>query len=85
MIVSGSSQGSRVCRRITRHHARTFYFASHCLPREVRRHAFAVYGFCRWADDGVDCASDVEDARRRLDHAREALDLAYGRGVVRPG
>src|SRR4051794_30633547 len=74
----GLVSGRQICRRITRHHARTFYFASHCLPREVRAHAYAVYGFCRWADDGVDCARDGADAARRLDHAREVLETAYG-------
>ncbi len=74
-----------MCRRITRHHARTFYFASHCLPRRVRAHAYAVYGFCRWADDGVDCAADLADAGRRLDAARAALDAAYDAGPCPPG
>jgi 15-cis-phytoene synthase len=79
------SLGARVCRRITRDHARTFYLASHGLPRSVRAHAYAVYGFCRWADDGVDCARDVEQAARRLDVAREALESAYGYGPLPAG
>lgn len=82
---AGWARGARVCRRITRHHARTFYFASHCLPRRVRAHAYAVYGFCRWADDGVDCATDLADAQRRLDQARAVLDQAYGHGPGEPG
>lgn len=79
------ARGIGLCRRITRKHARTFYLASHGLPRAVRAHAYAVYGFCRWADDGVDCASDADEAARRLDVAREALDAAYGSGPVAPG
>jgi phytoene synthase len=70
------AQGDRICRRITREYARTFYFASHCLPRATRRHAYAVYGFCRWADNAVDEARSLDDARRRVDHARAVLDLA---------
>jgi len=77
--------GARICRRITRHHAKTFYLASHGLPRAVRAHAYAVYGFCRWADDGVDCALNSDDATRKLDLAREALDRAYGSGPVAAG
>ena len=84
-MIGDEGRGLRVCRRVTRHHARTFYFASHGLPRRVRDHAYAVYGFCRWADDGVDCASDAADAARRLNHAREVLDLAYGRGPAADG
>ena len=70
-------QGARICRAITRRHARTFYLASHFLPRETREHAYAIYGFCRWADDAVDCAQDGKDAERRLDFVRETLDRAY--------
>lgn len=79
---AGWTQGARECRRITRHHARTFYFASHCLPREIRAHAYAVYGFCRWADNGVDDARDLDDARAQVDRAREALDRAYSQRSI---
>lgn len=84
-VDSGLALGERVCRRITRHHARTFFFASHCLPRETRRHSYAIYGFCRWADNAVDEAEGVEDAARRLGFVRETLDLAYGDGPATPG
>ena len=80
------ARGARVCRRITRHYAKTFYFASACLPRPTRAHAYAVYGFCRWADNGVDDARDRAEAAARLDEARRALDLAYGdRLDIAPG
>jgi phytoene synthase len=69
--------GRRICRRITRSYARTFYFASHCLPARTRSHAFAIYGFCRWADNAVDDSVDLDDAARRVARAREILDLAY--------
>jgi phytoene synthase len=77
MAVSLESRGARVCRRITREYARTFYFASACLPRATREHAYAIYGFCRWADNGVDDAVDRDEAADRLAIARRALDLAY--------
>lgn len=80
-----TAAGDRICRRITRHHAKTFYFASHCLPRETRRHAYAVYGFCRWADNAVDEAADLGDATRRLDRARHVLDLTYSDRDAPPG
>ena len=44
------------CQRIVRSHARTFWLASHFLPPEKRRAAFALYAFCRVADDMVDLA-----------------------------
>lgn len=77
--------GNRTCRRITSYYARTFYFASHCLPRNTRKHAYAVYAFCRWADNAVDDAVDLAEARIRLDQARKALDEAYGNKPVAPG
>lgn len=45
-----------LCAAITREHARTFTLASHLLPAHKRRAAFAVYAFCRVADDMVDLA-----------------------------
>ena len=80
------ARGARLCRRITRHYAKTFYFASSCLPRATRGHAYAVYGFCRWADNGVDDARDRAEAAVRLDEARRALDQAYGHSPeIAPG
>jgi phytoene synthase len=52
------------CRRMTRHHAKTFYFASHVLPPQKRSDAYAVYAFCRFVDDQIDLAPD-ETARQR--------------------
>ncbi len=44
------------CHSIVRSHARTFWLASHFLPAQKRRAAFALYAFCRIADDIVDLA-----------------------------
>ena len=79
------ARGARVCRSITREYARTFYFASACLPRATRTHAYAIYGFCRWADNGVDDAKDRLEAAEKLALAREALDLAYSSRNAPPG
>ncbi|MDX2035482.1 MAG: phytoene/squalene synthase family protein [Isosphaeraceae bacterium] len=77
-VIGSIWKGDRACRAITRHHARTFYFASVCLPRDVRTHAYRVYGFCRWVDNLVDEASDTREAALRLAHARELLLEVYG-------
>ncbi len=39
---------------MTRRHAKSFFFASHALPRAKREAAYAVYSFCRYADDLLD-------------------------------
>ncbi len=57
------------CHRQTQRHARSFYFASYSLPKEKKRAAYAVYAFCRHADDLVDEAASgdgVESALRRV-------------------
>jgi phytoene synthase len=49
---------AKFCRASTRQHARSFYFSSFALPREKRDAAYAVYSFCRYADDLVDEAGE---------------------------
>ena len=64
------------CESITRAHARTFALASSFLPPRKRRGAFAVYAFCRLADD-------IVDRNRGKDPARLQAELdAYRAGVA---
>jgi len=42
------------CRRIHQAHGRTFYLATHLLPRDRRPHVWALYAFARVADELVD-------------------------------
>lgn len=46
-----------VCAEVTHTHARTFALASRWLPPDKRRAAYALYAFCRVADDLVDRAA----------------------------
>ncbi len=68
-----TSHDARICAVLTRKHARTFAFASTLLPERKRRAAFALYAFCRRADDLVDRI----EADRSAQHAR--VDLAQYR------
>jgi len=43
-----------VCRGFIKHHSKSFYLSSLLLPRGCRHEAWAVYAFCRKADDSVD-------------------------------
>lgn len=54
--VSSSHADAAECARITNTHARTFSLASRLLPFEKRRAAYALYAFCRTADDLFDRA-----------------------------
>jgi phytoene synthase len=42
------------CRRLTSAHGTTYFWAAAVLPREDRRHVWALYAFARHADDIVD-------------------------------
>jgi phytoene synthase len=54
--VRPSRDDARLCERLVRRHARTFSLASTFLPPHKRRATFALYAFCRTADDIVDAA-----------------------------
>lgn len=42
------------CRRLAQAHGRTYYAATYALPQVKRHHVWALYAFCRRADDIVD-------------------------------
>ena len=65
------------CRVMTRHHATTFYFASHVLPAQKRSDAYAVYAFCRYVDDQVDLAPDEPARLRAFADLEHVLHAAY--------
>jgi phytoene synthase len=52
------------CRSLTRAHGTTYYWATQLLPRSRRPHVYALYGFCRYADDIVDDLGDAPPATR---------------------
>ena len=41
----------RYCARLARSHYENFPIASLLIPREMRKHIYAVYAFCRYIDD----------------------------------
>lgn len=66
------------CARITNLHARTFSLASKLLPGPKRRAAYALYAFCRTADDLLDRA-EAQSAlalTQELNAYRQALQAA---------
>ena len=66
-------------RRVTRVHAKTFYFASHVLPRQVRLDSYAVYACCRTIDDVVDRAA-AQGKSVEAGVARQVLERAFASG-----
>lgn len=68
------------CRRLTRLHGTTYYWATRVLPAARRPHVYALYGFCRHADEIVDARDGDTTAHRRarLDELGGALARALG-------
>ena len=83
---AGVEGAYRYCRRVTREHAKSFYFCAHFLPREKRRAVYAVYALCRRVDDEVDEAGvrDERGARAAVERWRAELDAVYGGRPVSP-
>lgn len=65
------------CREITREIARTFYYGSLFLPAEKRRAAWALYAFCRIADDIADEHGVYLDPQADLARWRASLLATY--------
>ena len=69
----------RLCKQITRREARNFYYAFITLPREKRRAIYAVYAFCREADDIADEDRPIKEKESRLEALRARLDRVQAR------
>ena len=70
------------CREVTRHHAKSFYFASHVLPPQKRHDAYAVYAFCRHVDDQIDLATEEAVRSKAMEKLWRLLHSAYEPDVV---
>ena len=86
MMIAAADRAA--CRALLQTGSRTFFAASHLLPRRVREPATALYAFCRLADDAIDdvasefpehaAGEGADDLRRRALHRlRLRLDRAY--------
>ncbi|MEQ8405963.1 MAG: phytoene/squalene synthase family protein [Oceanicaulis sp.] len=68
-----SSADLDACRRSIRGGSKSFYAASLLLPPAVRERAYALYGFCRRADDLVDQGVNPRAACDALEARLEAI------------
>jgi 15-cis-phytoene synthase len=74
-----------VCRDVTRHHSKTFYLSSLFLAPAKRRAIWAVYAFCRTADDLVDRDAPAGERLEALAAWERGLRDAYAgrpRGAI---
>jgi phytoene/squalene synthetase len=78
-LPEGRREAFNYCREVTRVHSKSFYVSTMMLPEERRWATFAVYAFCRYADNIVDepGGRSNEDVWRELEMLREGLSMAY--------
>ncbi len=64
--------------KYTRHHAKTFYFASFMLSSKKRKAAYVIYSFCRYADDLLDEeTASLEEKKKYAAALYAILDSVY--------
>ena len=74
----------RRAERVTASWARSFHFASRFLPAEKKRAIFALYDYCRFADNLVDARGDRPASLVRLDLACLAREITAIHGGAPP-
>ncbi len=66
------------CKKTTKKHAKSFYFSSFLLPPEKRYAAFAIYDFCRFADDIMDKSTfNSTEKAAEINKLSGKLDMIY--------
>ncbi len=65
------------CRALARSHQENFTVASRLLPRRLLPHFYAIYAYCRWADDLADEVGDADQRLALLDWWHAELDSCY--------
>lgn len=76
-----------LCEQTIRNHSKSFYKAFSKLPKQKALSIFAIYSFCREADDSIDVYRDVDrlnKLKRELDDflAGEIPDRYFWRALV---
>jgi squalene synthase HpnC len=73
------------CRRLTKSHYENFTVTSWLLPKRLAPHFYAIYAWCRTADDLADEQPDPQGNLARLDDWQRQLEACYDRGNAREG
>ncbi len=77
-----AEEGYALCAQLAEGHYENFTVASWLLPKEKRRHVYAVYAFCRYVDDLGDRYEG--DRLAALDDLERGVRLCYGGAPVHP-
>ncbi len=78
-------------RQMTAYYSKSFYISACMLPLEKRWATYAIYGFCRYADNLIDKqrSRQVAEILREVDFLAHELEVAYRTGesehpILRP-
>jgi squalene synthase HpnC len=72
------------CRELARSHYENFSVASLLLPRALRPHFYAIYAYCRWADDLADETREPQRSLMLLDWWQHQLERCYAGAAEHP-
>lgn len=50
----------RYCENIIKEHSKSFYAAFSILPKDKKNAVYAIYAFCRYADDSIDVLNSLD-------------------------
>ena len=70
------------CKKLAVSHYENFTVGSYLLPKDKRPHVYALYAFCRWADDLGDEIGDPKRSFELLDFWAKELMACYN-GIPR--
>ncbi|WP_225743550.1 phytoene/squalene synthase family protein [Marinilactibacillus sp. Marseille-P9653] len=62
------------CEEIIKEHSKSFYFAFSRLPEEKAKAVYAIYAFCRQADDSIDEADSSKEQQKALLSIKKMLE-----------
>lgn len=90
-IVKENKVAFEHARQMTAHYSKSFYFSTRLLPESKQWATYALYGFCRYADNLIDNPRQrsAEELQREISHLTQELSVAYRTGesehpILRP-
>jgi len=78
------ARAAAYCRNLAQRHYENFTLCSWLVPRELRPHFYAVYAYCRTADDLADELGDPAESLIALDCWQHELERCYAGKVWHP-
>jgi phytoene synthase len=81
-ITSANKAQFKFVRSLTAHYAKSFYLSAAFLPREKRWATYALYGFCRYADNLIDTprSRSAMEIGQELDYIANEVEIGYRTG-----